>query len=430
MNKMLSRIMAAMGAGAFGQAVSILIQLASLPAFLLCWDTHRYGTWLILSAIPAYLSMADVGMVAAAGNLMTMSVAAGDSQKANRVFHSATVFMSLVCVLVSTLSGVVLATGLTGLPSDQAFALWLLILTVMVALFTGLSEAVFKATGRYAQGLMWGNLLRLVEWGGALLGLLLVGSFTAVAAGGLIARTSGLLWVMYKASQKTGGLGWGARHATVEGVRAMIKPAVSFMAFPMSNALTFQGATLLVGYLVGPTAVTVFNTARTVARLAVQVTAIFAHALWAEFSRMYGASDIGQLQRVYVHAIRMGVVSSVALSGLLYVSAPWLLSVWTHGRISFVPDLVGMLLVYAAVAGAWHVPRVLLMACNQHLNLANWALASAALMLALSYVFGVRWGMTGVALAMLLSELAMAAITYVLATDIFRLQKTTRVWAS
>ena len=419
-----------MGAGAFGQAVSILIQLASLPAFLLCWDTHRYGTWLILSAIPAYLSMADVGMVATAGNLMTMAVARGDLVKANRVFHCASVFMALVSSLVAVLSGLVLVSGVTGMPSEQTFALWLLLLTVMVTLFTGLCEALFKASGRYAQGLMWGNVLRLAEWGGALLGLWLTGSFTSVAAGGLIARVCGLLWVMYRASRAADGLNWGWRYANLDGVRAMIKPALSFMAFPLSNALTFQGGTLLVGYLIGPAAVTVFNTARTVSRLAVQLTAIFAHALWAEFSRMYGSADMHALRQVYVHAIRMGIVSSAALSGLLYVLAPWLLRVWTHGRIPFVADLVGILLIYAAVAGMWHVPRVLLMASNQHISLANWALVSATVMLMLSYILGVRWGMTGIALAMLVSEVVIALITYGLAMGLFRSQQSTKVWAS
>ena len=31
-----------------------------------------------------------------------------------------------------------------------------------------------------------------------------------------------------------------------------IRPAVSFMAFPLANALSFSGVTLLVGALLGP----------------------------------------------------------------------------------------------------------------------------------------------------------------------------------
>jgi len=72
------RLIAGMGASTFGLGINIAIQLLSLPLFLQHWDTSTYGAWLVLSAIPAYLSMADVGMVTAAGNKMTMAMGGGD----------------------------------------------------------------------------------------------------------------------------------------------------------------------------------------------------------------------------------------------------------------------------------------------------------------------------------------------------------------
>jgi hypothetical protein len=60
---MLRRILLGFGANAFSQAINIAIQLVSLPLFLLYWDASTYGTWLLLSALPGYLMMADVGMV-------------------------------------------------------------------------------------------------------------------------------------------------------------------------------------------------------------------------------------------------------------------------------------------------------------------------------------------------------------------------------
>ena len=89
------RIIAGMGANSFGMAISIGIQLVSLPLFLHYWNTSTYGVWLMLSAIPAYLSMADVGMVTAAGNKMTMAMGKEDLTEANRVFQSAQMFMAI-----------------------------------------------------------------------------------------------------------------------------------------------------------------------------------------------------------------------------------------------------------------------------------------------------------------------------------------------
>src|SRR3990167_9295719 len=104
MNPLIRRIVAALGANAFGQATNIVIQLASLPLFLHQWNMSTYGTWLMLSAMPAYLSMADVGMVSTAGNRMTMAMGNGQVAQANAVFQSALVFMLLACSGFAVLS--------------------------------------------------------------------------------------------------------------------------------------------------------------------------------------------------------------------------------------------------------------------------------------------------------------------------------------
>ena len=63
-----------------------------------------------------------------------------------------------------------------------------LILSVLLGQFSGLADALFRATGRFALAVFLGNVLRLLEWGGMMAGLYLDGGFFAVAAGGLLVR--------------------------------------------------------------------------------------------------------------------------------------------------------------------------------------------------------------------------------------------------
>jgi O-antigen/teichoic acid export membrane protein len=401
------RIIAGMGANSFGMAVTVGIQLASLPLFLYYWDTATYGVWLMLSAIPAYLSMADVGMVTAAGNRMTMAMGRGDADEANRVFQSAQYFMAVTCGCLAAVSvPVVLWAPLPWLENwDQRLALAALVLGVLAALFGGLAEAVFKATHRYAHGTLLGNLVRLGEWAGSIIGLILGGSFAAVAMSGLAARLLGTVAGMLLAGRGANGLRWGVRHARRAEVFAMIRPAFSFMIFPLSNAISFQGVTLLVGAMFGPVAVALFNTYRTIARVAVQVTAIFSHALWPEFSRLFGQGGGAAVNALFQKSFLLGALQAAGLSLLLYFFSPWILELWTHGRIEFVPGLMLLMLLYAATGGLWHVPRVLLMATNRHAGLAGWSLVAAAMMVALARLLGETMQMQGVGLAMVFSEL-------------------------
>ena len=59
------RILHGLGANAYGQLVAIVIQLAGVPILLHAWGTQLYGEWLILAAIPTYLSMTDFGVLPA-----------------------------------------------------------------------------------------------------------------------------------------------------------------------------------------------------------------------------------------------------------------------------------------------------------------------------------------------------------------------------
>jgi len=407
---MIRRIIAGMGANSFGMAVTIGIQLASLPLFLHYWDIATYGTWLMISAIPSYLSMADVGMVTAAGNKMTMSLGKGDSLEANRVFQSAQLFMVIVCGALALLAvPLMLVAPLPGVTSlDQRIALAALSMSVLVSLFGGLSEAAFKSTKRYATGTMASTLVRWGEWMGFMFGLVSVGTFAAVALTGLAVRLAGTVACMLMARNGRHGLRWGIQNADRAEIQSMFKPALSFMAFPLANALSFQGVTLLVGALFGPVAVALFNTYRTIARVAVQVTAIFSHSVWPEFSRLFGQGAMDTVTRLFWRSAALGATQSLLLSAALYFLSPWLLRIWTHGAIEFDPSLMLLMLLYAAVGGIWHVPRVLLMSTNQHTGLAYWSIFAGMLSVGLAWLLGGVFQLNGVGSAMLLSELFIA----------------------
>jgi len=409
---MIRRIIAGMGANSFGMAVTIGIQLASLPLFLRYWDIATYGTWLMLSAIPSYLAMADVGMVTAAGNKMTMAMGKGDALEANRVFQSAQMFMVIVCGTLGLLVvPLMLAAPLPSVATmDQRIALAALSTSVLVSLFGGLSEAAFKSTKRYATGTMVTTLVRVAEWVGFMIGLVAVGNFAAVAISGLAVRLIGTAICMLLARRGKHDLHWGIRAAAKTEILSMFKPAVSFMAFPLANALSFQGVTLLVGVVFGPVAVAMFNTYRTIARVAVQITAVFSYALWPEFSRLFGQGANVSLNKLFRRSAVLGAAQSFFLSLILYYLSTWLLKIWTHGAIEFVPSLMLLMLLYAAVGGAWHIPRVFLMATNQHVDLAYWSIAAGAFSVAAAWLLSSSMHLNGVALAMMVSEFIIASV--------------------
>src|ERR1700719_3609809 len=92
------------GATALGPVVTSLIQLGSVPLLLHAWGAAKYGDWLLLSAIPSYLTLSDLGFGDSSGSDMSMRVAAGDRQGAIETFQSSWVFLSLVSLFVALLA--------------------------------------------------------------------------------------------------------------------------------------------------------------------------------------------------------------------------------------------------------------------------------------------------------------------------------------
>jgi len=412
MTSIVRRVVAGFGANAFGQVVQVAIQLLSFPLFLRQWDTEQYGVWLMLSATPAYLAMADVGMVTTAGNRMTMEMARGDITLVNRVFQSALALTATVCVGIAlVVISYCLFGPIPGISSlDERIALCALALGVLVAPIGGLTEAIFRATGRFPTSASIAALTRLAEWGGWLLGLWLYGTFAAVALMGLLFRLLGTGVAMAWANHRSQGIEWGIRHARLGEIRQMLVPSLSFMSFPLASALSLQGITLLVGHFFGPALVTAFSAFRTLARVTVQMTSMFSHAIWPEFSRLFGHGAAQAVRGVYFRAELLGFSISIALSLVLFACGPWLLEVWTHGLVVFRPMLMGLLLGYAAVAGAAHVPRTFLMAINEHIGYSRWNILAGVTVVALVALIGNSMGLEGVGLAMLAVETVLSAL--------------------
>lgn len=405
------RILAATGSNAYSQATTIAIQLLSLPLFLSRWDLATYGQWLVLSAVPSYLAMADVGMVTAAGNRMTMLMGEGDSVMANRVFQSVLVFMLGIGAIALPLVGLAVVVWPT-----QGAASWaakgtigLLAAGIVVNLLGGLPEAVFRATQRYALGNALANTTRLLEWLGGLAGLWLGGSFMAVAAGALLPRILCTAAMAVHAARSTPAFRWGWAEASVAEVRACAGPAISFMAFPAANALNFQGMTLVAAAVLGPAATVILNTYRTMARVTVQATGTFSNALWPEFARLYGKRDRSSLRMLFRRSTVIAWALAAAASAVVYVSAPAVLQVWAKGKIDFLPPLMFTAMVYAAVAGGWHVSRVLLLSTNEHRALAWPFLLASAACLPIAWFVGRSDGLVGIMAVMLGLEVVMLA---------------------
>lgn len=388
MSNLRKRILKGMGANAFGQLISIVTQLAALPIFLSKWDASQYGLWLMLSSIPAYFSMADVGIVNAAGNDMTMALGRGDRLTANRVFQSALIFLLLLSITVV----LVVAAGLFLLPStafltqSNSLTLFVMLIGILLSFFNGLSEATFRSVGLYGFGTTIGHLIRLGEWCGGMIGLFMSGNFLDVALGMLLFRAVGVLSSIFFSRMYANQFEWGFRYARLDQLKKTIQPALFFLIFPISSALSIQGFTLLVGGIFGAASVAIFNTYRTLARVTVQATGILSYSVGPELSRMFGAGEFERFSLIFRRSQHLSIAMVLLSSCVVGVLGGPILDLWTHGRIPYADSIMWSMVAYATVVGFAHVPKMLLMSINRHSKIAIASIAIYAGALLVAYV--------------------------------------------
>src|SRR5690606_33706147 len=151
----------------------------------------------------------------------------------------------------------------------------------------------------------------------------------------LLARLGYTLLSIGLSQRRTDFLRWGLRQARWSELRQAAAPGMLFFSLSLTNALSLQGFTLLVAATLGPAATAVFNTYRTVARIVVQVTNGLSNPLWPELTALKGRQDGPAFWRLYRRANRLGLLIAAGGALLVYLAAPTLLDVWTHGQIPF-----------------------------------------------------------------------------------------------
>lgn len=401
------RVIAGVGANAVNQLVTVGIQVVSLPVFLAYWSVPRYGTWLVISAVPTYFSLADAGLTTVAGNDMTMLVARQEYGRANAIFQTALVTTATITLAVMLMAAAIIWWIADLGTMDKRVSLTCLIAVALLNISGGLFDATFRASGAYAAGTIALAGGRIVEWCGGLLGLCTYGTMAAVAGGNLVARTAVTVILVAYSAKKFPRFRWGIESATREDLRSMLIPALSFLAFPVGLALSLQGMTILVGYFFGPARLALFNTYRTLSRILVQAAAVLSRSLWAEISHSYGAGESTEVERIYKRGSRVAVAACGLGAAVLVLTGKTVIELWTSHKIAYDSTLFIAFVVVALINCCWQVGLVVISATNSHVRF-SWAfLVSSAASVAIAAALARSTGMLGCVAALGCAEVAM-----------------------
>jgi O-antigen/teichoic acid export membrane protein len=408
------RIVHALAANTMAQGITVLTQLLLTPLFFRQWGAATYGEWLLVSSIPAYLAMADLGIGTAAGNDMVMQAGAGRWQGARATYLAALKVSALAALAVAgvgALVGLGLAHGV-GMhvqhiaPADAGWLALLLSVNVGLGFGGNVVSAGYRAAGANARGIMWGNAARLLDVL-ATAALLLLGQpplhvclvSVLIKAVLLLAQTQALRPLAPELCE-------GAAVAEAGLFKRLLRPSLAFMVLPLGNAMALQAPLMVLGSVVGPEAVALFSTMRTLARIPMQLATALNASVWPEISRLWGEGRLDLLRQLHRQSWRitaaigvLALVGQVLLGGI--ACQLWL------GPGHHNATMLNTLALVALLSALWNVSSVFLAAINAHTHFTMVYLCVNALSVAASIPASQAIGIAGLLACQVLAEVLM-----------------------
>lgn len=385
--------------------MNAILQLLSVPVLVSAWGAERFGLWMMLTTIPTYFALTDLGFVQASTSDMTMQLANGDRKKVVSTFQSSfMLILSMCAIAVAAFVAGVLVWATWIKPVDDIGLLAVLAVYAATALLSRMSLCSLLATGHYAIGTLIYNGLVLAEGLAGLMTAFLGGEFVHVAACMLIARLVNMAVIYGLARRRVPWLDYGFSQASVGEVRRLLKPAMAAMTIPVALAINLQGVVLIVGAVLSPAAVAIYTPVRTCSRLLIQIIGVVNRASMPELARAFALSDGKQLAQILkLNGIMIGVLllpGSIAFAvfGKIFVE------LWSGGHIVPEYSFVALLALATFVHGSWYFLSNLLLATNSHVSFAKYSFAASIVTLVLVLALSRALGLDGAGLALVLGE--------------------------
>ena len=410
-----SRILRGLFANGASQLVNIVVQIFSIPLFIHFWGKQRYGEWIVLGVLPAYLTMTDLGFQTAAGNEILLRYGANDVEGTRQAYATTwswTLATSGLGLLVFAI--VVFAIDpvrLSHLQEIDATSARLVLLALGLSTIFSFQSGVFqiplRAEKRVAQNASWNAYFRALTFLATVGVVVLHGPLLTLALVTLAmsAAQAAFLYAMAWRYASWARDVWPRFHWGVN--KRLLLPALGFNGFPLANNLNIQGAVLVVSTVLGPAAVVGFNVMRTMARFVNQATDGISAVFGPEISLAHGEGNLDLLFRIHRRACRLTFWVGLAICVLLAVFGPTVYRLMTQKVVAFSYPLFLVILASLAINSLHTCSSIIQVATNRHKLLAVASVVIAASGLGLAYVLLKAIGIVGVGLSMVFVETAL-----------------------
>ena len=407
------RLFRNLGASAFAKLSNAVVSILSVPLFLHYLGVETYSVWLVLSTIPSWIALADIGFGSVTANEMALRASRGDWKGVESIFQSSLLAVLILSLLSASALVVIVfnfdVVSLLNLSSASKttikISILLLGLSSIIALQGALFGGLFRAKNRADVGIGLTAVRPLMDITFIFIALnvnnTVVSASSALLLSQIIYVSLGMLWGLKTCKEVKFGVGAFNQYD----FKYCMRKGLLLCALPLGNALVMQGMTIMVNMLLGATSVVLFNSCRTLTRSAQQILNLIGQSVWSEFSTLIGMENLSKARDLFRITCLVNLSwALLAIFGILLVG-PQIFSLWTGRMVPIDRWILAAYCLGIFTNSIWFAPSVIVSAVNQHESYAKMYFLGSMAFIPIGY-FAVKYGaIYGAALSPLIIDI-------------------------
>ena len=346
----------------FIKGISVFIGLLYVPITLNYLNPTRYGIWMTLSSIVAWMGIFDIGLGNGLRNKLAEAIAIDNKEKAKKYVSTAYAMLTIIVISVLLLFFIVnyWINWSQILNTEESYAQELKKLaSIIIILFAlqfvlNLILTVLAADQRPAMG----SVLNVIV---SAIGLLIIWILTLTNNSSLIAfslAAMGTPVVIYFAASfffynktylylKPAWNSIDLSHA-----KDLTGLGLQFFVIQIAVLVVFQTSNILIAQFFSPAEVTPYNIVFKYYSVLTLICGVILTPLWSAYTQALAQNDITWIKRTLAKLNKFMLIA-VALVIIMAFCSAKIISIWTAGQIIVTPSMVWYFALYTLL-GIWN----------------------------------------------------------------------------
>ena len=191
----------------------------------------------------------------------------------------------------------------------------------------------------------------------------------------------------------------------------MIIPSIAYMGFPLGNMIKNQGILMLVSSALGPIAVVLLTTTRTLVNSTSQFIGVIHGSAQIELSSAYASYNINVARNLNRFTAQISVWLSAAICIFLCIFGLNIINIWTLDKVSIPPIFFYLMALVGFINSFWLTFFIVPNAVNRHIKISGLFIFSTILSLLITNLLLPHFNIYAIPISLFFIDILMIPFT-------------------